>query len=234
MSELAAKSWAFRWGVELHAARAFHHLSRELEALAYPRELVDACAKAARDEERHAQLCEEIARHFGATEAVALVQRDSLAPMKMPREQAAIYDLVARCCVGETESTATVVSLLPLTKPPAREVVQIIARDEVEHARLGWRALAYLVEQKRDLAFVGAYLPDMLEPGAALFERDASEEEELDAGVFGIAKRRALFIETLEEVIFPGLDLVRVPTKAARAWLEERRAQRTNSLRRIR
>jgi hypothetical protein len=223
----AAASWAFRWSVEVHAARAFHRLAGELLALHFPREIVDACAKAARDEEHHAKLCEALARHFGAIEPAPLAQRDSLAPAKMPRMESAIYDVVARCCVGETESTATVVSLLPHTKSPAREAIQTIARDEVEHARLGWRTLAYLTEhQRRDVAFLGDYLPQMFHTGGApLFDPNPNDApgEDLEAGVYAIAQRRALFTETLEEVIFPGLELHRVPTIRGREWLAQQR-----------
>lgn len=222
----AAASWAFRWSVEVIAARAFHRLTDELRALRFPSELVEACAKAAHDEEHHARLCEALARHFGATERAPLVQGDSLAPSKMPRMESAIYDVVARCCVGETESTATVVSLLPHTRSPAREVIQRIARDEVEHARLGWRTLAHLTEQGRDVAFLGEHLPAMFHTGGApLFDPDpiGVPEEDLEAGVHSLATRRALFTDTLEQVIFPGLELHRVPTERGRAWLAAQR-----------
>ncbi|MFI5301695.1 MAG: hypothetical protein ACHREM_26705 [Polyangiales bacterium] len=225
--ERAANSWAFRWAVEVLAARAFHRLSGELAAIGVPAPLVDACAKAARDEERHALICESLARHFGATAPAAIVQGDSLAPATMPREQAAMYDVVARCCVGETESTATVVSLLPQAKSPAREAIQIIARDEVEHARLGWRTLAHWTEAKRDVSFLSDYVPAMLHTGGApLFDPIANAtdlEDDVEAGVYAIPTRRELFEETLDQVIFPGLELHRIQTTRGRQWLAQRR-----------
>src|SRR5450432_2245700 len=116
MSAEAARSWAFRWSVELSAERAFLRLAGEFEALSYPDTFAKACREAATDEHRHAMLCEELARAFGADGPAPLDEPLTFVPSGMPRERALIYDVVARCCVAETESMATLVTLTPLAR----------------------------------------------------------------------------------------------------------------------
>jgi hypothetical protein len=235
----AADAWAFRWGVEILAERGFRRLTSELDALDAPEDLVRAAATIAGDEARHVELCRGLATFFGASDPVVLEGRESLAPRGIDRAQATIYDLVARCCIAETESTATLVSLatrgragcagadeLGGAASRVREVVLAIARDEVAHARLGWRALAHFGRDAGALAFLSNYLPSMLRVGGEpLFERLRDEGDLVEYGVFGIATRRSIFVETLDEVVFPGLELHGIATATARAWLagQERR-----------
>jgi hypothetical protein len=206
--ERAARAWAFRWAVELQAERAFRLLATELRALGYPAELADECERVAEDEARHVVLCARLANEFGAAEPPALSERDRLAPGSLGREDALAYDLIARCCVAETESTATLVELLPETSSTVREVVHEIATDEVRHSRLGWQFLAWIAP-RRDLGFLGPLIPAMLETGGGpLFEIGALDEpDHPELGVFGRPTQLRLFRETLRDVILPGFEL---------------------------
>jgi hypothetical protein len=227
-TDRAARAWAFRWGVEIAAERAFARLAIELRALGFPVELADLCDEVSRDERRHAGLCAGLARGFGADAPIDVDEPPSLAPPSLPRDRAATYDLIARCCIAETESTATLLRLSRGDAGAVHEAVHEIARDEVKHARLGWATLAWLSSSGRDVGFLGDWLPAMMAPGGGpLFERDADDGDGpdlVDLGVLGVASKRAIFVETLEQVILPGFELHRVPTGAARAWLAAKQA----------
>jgi hypothetical protein len=204
--------------VEREAERAFARLAAELRALGYPEELAALAMDVSKDEELHIELCAKLTREFGGDGPFDMPIREKLAPASLNREDALAYDLVARCCVAETESTATLVALLPQSGSRVRDVVHRIAEDEVRHARLGWQFLAY-VAPKRDLAFLGPHVPAMLETGGGPLFQKSDEEDLPELGVFGRPTQLRLFRETLTGVILPGLDRNGVPTGPAREWL---------------
>jgi hypothetical protein len=216
----AGRAWAFRWRVEQIAHRAFARIGTELSELGFPGELVDASRHASEDEGRHVVLCAMLAKEYGVVEPAAIAMPEQLAPRGLAREDALVYEIVARCCIAETESTATLVELLPLAKPPVHAVVHEIAADEVKHARLGWQFLAH-VAGRRDLGFLGPIVPAMLETGGGpLFDPSSPPTNDDPAvGTFSVATQRRIFVDVLEEVVFPGLELHGVATHAARAWL---------------
>lgn len=218
-NERAARAWAFRRDVELCAERGFRAIAREFEALGYPKELVTAADEVADDESRHAELCTRLAEDFGAT--LGEVSTERLAPESFSRENALAYEIVARCCVAETESTATLVQLLKSAGPIVKDVVRQIAEDEVRHARLGWQFLAYEAP-RRDLKFLGTRLPAMLETGGGPLFQSIEETDLAELGVFSRATQRTLFEETLDGVILPGFELHGIPTDAVRQWLKDR------------
>ncbi|HEY8077054.1 MAG TPA: hypothetical protein VIF62_23165, partial [Labilithrix sp.] len=153
-----------------------------------------------------------------------------LAPSSLSRADALVYEVVARCCIAETESTATLLELMPRTRGDVREVVHQIARDEVRHARLGWRFLASVTSGGRDLAWLGDHVPTMLATGGTPLFTPLSpfdfDDEDPERGRLALAEQRRVFVATLHDVVFPGLELHGIPTGPARAWLamQERRA----------
>ena len=71
------------------------------------------------------------------------------------------YEVVAQSCISETESMATLVTLLDAAEDAhLKSVLQELARDEVQHARLGWAYLAW-AKDRHDLSFLSAFLPAM-------------------------------------------------------------------------
>lgn len=221
----AAQAWAFRWTVEQIAERAFAAMATELTELRYPRELIDACTRVSEDEARHVGLCATLTRELGGDAPARIFpacdhEARQLAPAGLSREDALVYEIVARCCIAETESTATLIELLPVTVSPVHDVVRQIASDEVRHARLGWQFLAHL-KGRRDLTFLGPHLPAMLETGGApLFDPSSpAGDEDLARGAFSVSTQRRIFVEVLDEVVFPGLELHGVATDKAREWL---------------
>src|SRR5438128_9739069 len=188
--------------------------------------------RAAEDEHRHATLCAGLAAAYG-TPATASANEVPIAPRALGARAAVLYEVVAACCITETESVATLTSLLAEEIDPGVEkVLRAIARDEVVHGRMGWAHLAREAAV-RDVAFLAAWVPSMLEGGldGAIFaagERDAEPDDLLRHGVLPRSRKREIFVGTLEEVVFPGLEKLGVAAAPARAWLAERLARRSS------
>ena len=131
---------------------------------------------------------------------------------------------MAACCVAESVSVAVLTALLQEVRDPElRAVLRELAADEVGHARLGWAHLALAAQEGRT-AFLGPLLPSMLQGSVDddLFEpAELAREDEglLALGVLPHARKRALFVEALEQVVFPGLEGSGVDTSAGREWL---------------
>ncbi len=217
----AARAWAHRWAVEEHAKAGFLLIARGLEEQGYPDVLVVAAHTASEDERDHAARCRTLTVFFGGEDLRPILsEAEELAPRALSAGDRLLYESVARCCIAETESAATLAELSGRAEAPVLSVIRIIARDEVRHARLGWAILGF-ARARGDVAFLGAHLPAMLATGGApLFEREDDGVADVPAlGVYSRATKRALFCETLETVIFPSLEEVGVPTAAARSWL---------------
>ncbi|AKU99143.1 putative lipoprotein [Labilithrix luteola] len=123
---------------ELEAASvpAFRRLARELRAHGAPAALVSRAELAARDEVRHARATKRLAERFGGTVTRPMVG-------KLPvRSLAEIAEENAReGCVGETfGALLATVQAARATDPEVRREMEIIARDETEHAALAWDA----------------------------------------------------------------------------------------------
>jgi hypothetical protein len=109
-----------------------------------------------------------------------------------------------------------------------KETVHRILRDEIAHGRLGWAHLS--VESAKGCGrFLGDYLPPMLEGTVddELFreEDDLSRDEEATlagVGALGRSDRRALFVGTMHQIVFPGLQRFGVDTAAGVKWLSEK------------
>ncbi|MCA1827429.1 MAG: ferritin-like domain-containing protein [Myxococcales bacterium] len=219
---IVREAWAFRARVEREAAFRFARLAEEISAFDPDSPVPAMMRKAAEDERRHLALCEELAG--GPVEGIA--GSDRIAPRSLGPREAALYETVAACCITETESVATVTSLLSEDAlPRVREVLHEIARDEVSHSRMGWAHLAREAGEL-EVGFLSRWLPSMLAGAAGSafepFEAEMDSPELLRHGVLPISRKRSTFVHTLREVVFPGLEQFGISTDAARAWLSER------------
>jgi rubrerythrin len=223
---LAAAAWSFRWQVELEAEERFARLAGRLEGAGAAEHLVELARRASRDERRHAELCAELAAAHGQPVSGAPPPPPEVAPARLRPDQALLYELVAACCVAESGSVAVLTSLLAAAREPRlRAVLHQLAGDEVGHARLGWAWLAS-EHWRGATAFLGPLLPAMLRGSIDddLFgpvDRAREDPGLLEAGVLPHTAKRALFVETLDRVIFPGLDGAGIDTGAGRTWLAE-------------
>jgi hypothetical protein len=230
----AAAAWRFRWQVEVEAEARFAALAARLDALGLPAQLGGLARAASTDEGRHAAHCARLAAALGGPVPAAALAGPHpppapVAPSGLEEEDAVTYEVVAASCVTETISVAVLTSLLPpAVEPGLRAVLHELAGDEVRHARLGWACLAVAAARGR-AAFLGPHLPAMLRGSAddGLFAPAAPPLEDpalLRHGVLPHAVKRDLFVRSLREVIFPGLEGAGVDTAAGRAWLAAQEA----------
>ncbi|HSP19720.1 MAG TPA: ferritin-like domain-containing protein [Myxococcaceae bacterium] len=221
----AAEAWGFRARVEQEAALRFDRLAAVVAGFDPGSPVPALMRRAAEDERRHTELCARLARTLGSP--VTLEPAPDLpviAPRALDERQAALYEVVAACCITETESMATLTTLLAgEPDPEVREVLHAISRDEVVHARMGWAHLAR-ESSTAEVAFLSGLVPGMLagtiDPG--LFAPGPPEEDAeglLRLGVLPLAKKREVFLGTLEQVVFPGLERFGVDSGPGRQWL---------------
>jgi len=232
LRSLVASAWTFRWQVELDADARFDRLAGRLEQIGAAPALVDLARRASQDERRHAGLCAELARYYGeSTPPVGHPRIQEIAPSGLLVRGQVLYEIVASCCIAETESVGVLTTLLGAAQGPRlRHILHELAQDEVGHSRLGWAHLASEHAQGTT-AFLGPLIPSMLEgnSGPELFARAPPEQDDealLEHGVLPRRLKLQVFRRALEDVIFPGLDHLGVDTIPARSWLAAR-VQRT-------
>jgi rubrerythrin len=229
LQEVLAGAWAARYRIETEASLRFGSLALRLEAAGAPRALVELAERASKDETRHAAHCERLFRGLGGKHLTAVEHVVEYAPPSLPEPERLTYELVSQCCVAETQSTATLVTLLEAAETAElKAVLHELARDEVHHSRLGWAYLAW-ARPRVDFRFLGPLLPGMI-AGSAGPEMFTAPPEETDRpellrqGVVPQSLRRKVYVETLESVVFPGFETLGVDTTHARRWLDEQRA----------
>lgn len=145
-----------------------------------------------------------------------------LAPRRLDERDALLYDLVAQCCIAESESTATLLTLLE-SRPiaPVREVLHSLAKDEVRHAQLGWTFVAQ-ESSRRNISFLSSLVPSMVAGTAGtLFDPKADEPEALELGVFTHQQKKDVFLTTMREVVLPGLAHFGIDVSPTEAWLSQ-------------
>ena len=222
-----ASAWAFRTRVEHEAAERFARLSAAIYSFEPGSPVVELMERSAGDERRHARRCADLAAEYGEPVDWVGPPPPSIAPSGLAPRQALLYEVVASCCITETESVATVATLLADRPEPAvRAVLREIARDEVVHGRMGWTHLAREAVAI-DVSFLSRFVPGMLSGTVdeGMFGRGAPDPEE-DAlarhGVLGPLRKKEIFVRTLEEVVLPGFEQFGIDTAPARGWLAQR------------
>ena len=194
-----------------------------------PAALVEVAAKASQDETRHASRCEEILLTRHAPVPPPETRLLEYAPGALTVEQRLTYEVVAQSCVSETESMATLVTLLDeAADETLKSVLHELARDEVQHARLGWGYLTW-IRDRLDLTFLGALLPGMAAGSAGpdlfrLAQPGTDDPTLYRAGVVPHSERQRIYLETLESVVIPGMGEHGVDTAPLRLWVDAQRA----------
>ncbi|HUM11174.1 MAG TPA: ferritin-like domain-containing protein [Myxococcaceae bacterium] len=221
----AAEAWAFRARVEQEAAQRFDRLAAIVAGFDPGSPVPAMMRRAADDERRHTELCSRLARNLGSPVTLdPAADLPAIAPRTLDARQAALYEVVAACCITETESMATLTTLLAgEPDPEVREVLHSISRDELVHSRMGWAHLSR-ESSSAEVAFLSPLIPGMLAGtiDEGLFGSPPADEDPeglLRLGVLPLARKREVFLGTLEQVVFPGLERFGVDPEPGRQWL---------------
>src|SRR6267142_2711488 len=220
----AGEAWAFRARVEREAASRFARLAAAIPDFDPGSPVPGLLRRAAGDEDRHAALCAGLSAAYGCPAGGGATDV-RIAPGSLGPRDAVLYEMVAACCITETESVATLATLLgERAEPRVRTVLREIARDEVVHGRMGWAHLAREAAV-RDVSFLSAWVPSMLAGTveAELFSSGQPGADELRRhGVLPGPRKKEIFVRTLAEVVLPGLEKLGVSAAPARAWIAQR------------
>jgi hypothetical protein len=220
-------TWAFRTRAEIEATARFERMSRELQEAGARAVVWEGAASASEDEARHRDLCAVLAVKWGRPEAIEHVApRERIGRSEMDPRDRVLWEVVAVCCLGETMNTALMTRCLEVAKDEAiRDTLHALLKDEVRHARIGWAHLAAERAAGRG-AFLRDVLPLMLEASVEPHFFEPSKEPWIDAlydyGELPPAELLGIFVDTLEQVFFRGLDAMGIDTSQGRAWLAER------------
>jgi hypothetical protein len=129
--------------LEAASIEAFRVLGRELRHYRAPMALVRAARRAARDEARHSRIMAAIARRYGSIPREARVEKRPVRSL-----EAIAIDNAVEGCVRETYGA--LVAMWQATRagdPVVRAALGRIARDEIQHAVLGWKVASWLAGQ---------------------------------------------------------------------------------------
>jgi hypothetical protein len=224
-------TWAFRTRAEIEASARFTRMASELEEIGAEPVVVQGALDAAADEARHRDLCAVLAEKWGEPNPKSYVPpRARIGRNDMDQRDRLLWEMVAVCCVSETMNAALLTRCFELTKDPEiRATLHELLTDEVQHARLGWAHLAAERAAKRG-AFLADVLPLMLEasvePGFLDGKSSPPWDDTLyDYGELPMPELVQLYCDTMDQVIFKGLDAMGIDTSKGRAWLDEQVSQ---------
>jgi hypothetical protein len=222
-----AGTWAFRTRAEIEAAARFARMASELAEVGATEVVARGAADASADELRHRDLCARLAARWGEPNALQHVPpRERIGRSNMDPRDRLLWEVVAVCCVSETMNTSLMTRCLEVAKDPEiRATLHELLKDEVNHARLGWAHLAAERAAGRG-EFLRDVLPLMLEasiePGFLEGQPQVPWTDALyDYGELPSAELVQIYRDTLNLVVFPGLDALGVDTSKGRAWLAE-------------
>jgi hypothetical protein len=176
--------------LEAASVPAFRRLRAELRRHGAPPRLLDACARAARDEIRHARSAAHLASRFGAARPPV-----RLAPAQPRSLMALAVENAREGCVGE--SFAALLATFQAASAADEEVrahLRAVAADETRHAELAWEIDAWLRTRlpARERAHLAAVRADELARIAAVLDAPLDPELQHAVGLPGPAAARAL------------------------------------------
>jgi hypothetical protein len=167
-SELV-QHWLRREQHERQVGAAFATLARLLADWAAPA-VLSLLTSGAREEERHADVCHELARAYAGY------------PLPAPERLSATLsdfgtgdsrlelslNVVGLCCINETIATAWLRHCLAIaTVPELAAIVRAHLSDEIQHARAGWAHIASPALTLAERAVIAERLPQLVEVNAA-------------------------------------------------------------------
>jgi hypothetical protein len=205
-------TWRARMVNEYSSSVVFDGLAAQLEPT-FGAELARECRGFAAEERHHGVLCGAVVEAAdGEARAEGLNHPAFPLHTDAPPRAAALRNVIHVCCMSETVAVALIgAERLEMPEGSLRRLLTRIWSDEVGHARFGWRLLECVGAELSPVerAAVERYLPTAF---AHLEAHELAHLPERDAPTGGAAyglcsgtDGRALFYDTLERVIRPGL-----------------------------
>jgi hypothetical protein len=219
--ELIGRTWAERARSEAGAGLAFAELAVDLPA-DLPGPVRAIAHRAADDERRHADLCRRVAEVYLGQPVDGARPRPG-APVRIAGDPPlrSLLRLVLVSSVNETIGAAYLQACLAdASGPLPRAAVRELLRDEVDHARIGWAALAVASPARRTA--VAAALPGLLSACREAWRaRAAGTPTSLPPGHGCLAQPelQRLVDDALADLVVPGFAELGIDIGAARAWL---------------
>jgi hypothetical protein len=219
----AIATWRGRMVNETISARVFAVLLQQALDAGLDGTWLRRIGDAIGDELRHGRSCAAVVVALGGE---ALAEVASLAPVPRHEDAGPVEALLRNAlsigCLSETVAVALIGAERLRAGPPALErTLSAILADEVQHAKLGWDLLEALLprldaEAQRRL---GDYLEVAMRHLVAhelahLPHGPAPTAAAQDVGVCDGAEARALFFDTVSEVIVPRLEQLGLPARA--------------------
>jgi hypothetical protein len=218
-----AAIWKMRVESEHVATARFAAYAERMKSLGgIPQQFQDEAIQSSEQELTHREVCFNMA-HRLRCEEIVLTAPDFTPPSTIGPENV-LADMVDFCCFQESCNVAHLsVSYRAITDRDLRLATRKILADEVKHSRLGWAYLAWARGQGLGEE-LGRHIPQMLWTAAApaLFSNPTPHPEQAlltEMGDPSMRARHAVFVDTLENVLFPGLEQHGIDTGPARAWL---------------
>jgi hypothetical protein len=224
----ALENWQGRMLNEYQSHYVFAELGTRVAEAGFGSDLAEACARFGAEEQHHGALCGAVVCALGGR-AAAWVDAPRSLPLYddvSPKEAVARH-VLSVCCLSETVAVALIgAERLQMGDGPLRRLLSDIYADEVGHARFGWRFVQRHVTswswaaKRRLSSYLSVALAHLEAHQLAHISGGAAEpgQSGLDLGLCNGADSRALFYNTVRQVIVPQLE--RVGLSARAAWQE--------------
>jgi len=194
--------------VREHASVAsFSRFILQLLSIGAPADLIERSHRALREEMDHAKIAFTLASTYAAA-PVEPGPLDVSGGLEELTPRAIACSLTAEGCIAETVAAALIATAAErATDPAVRQTLAQIAAEELEHAALAWRALAWVLSTA-DLALIDAvqstFDDDAHHVGLGPSTHLEHDPTEMRAhGYLSILERKAIARSTLEQVIRP-------------------------------
>jgi len=223
-----AEHWRRRARSELEVGRAFAAMAPLLASRGADATVVRLLERGARDEQRHAALCMELASTYAGEPLEPPFIVDVPLPTFGERDPDLEIALLVSgmCCINETIATAWLSSCLSAaTEPIAVAANRAHLRDEIDHARLGWAHLASRAVSPEIRDALAARLPALLAANLPGWERaDALLPDEgiPEHGHPSTTTSRRVVHDAVRDVVLPGFAFVGVDSRAGTDYFESR------------
>jgi hypothetical protein len=225
----AIATWLGRMVNEHVSAQVFAGLIPQLMRAEISGERQAQVAEMIADEMRHARQCAAVVDALGGEaigelpEIVPVPTHDDASPL-----EALLRNVLSICCMSETVAVALIgAERLESGPAPLRATLTTILADEVQHARFGWTLLEEVRPRLDDVLrarlsrwLVAAFAHLKEHELAHLPAGGAPSKAASEVGVCDGMAARALFFDTVERVIVPGLEGHGFAARAA--WAEVR------------